>query len=155
MLASGFWHGMSWNMLLWGALHGIYLTSERILTLKRGGTASEQPRWRQGLAMLTTFGFVTLAWVPFQLELPYAIQYWLGLLRWGNLEIGPWRELLVGLLLLIPVITLDWIQWQYKDEAFILHWPRLAQAFVLAIILFLVFIGSPLDGGPPFVYQNF
>jgi alginate O-acetyltransferase complex protein AlgI len=155
MLASGFWHGMSWNMLLWGAVYGIYLTSERILSLRRGRPSAEQPGWRQGLAMLATFGLVTLAWVPFRLELPYAINYWLGLLEWGNMEIVHWRELLVGLLFLIPVVTLDWMQWRYQDEAFILRLPHPAQAFVLASVLFLIFIASPIEGGQPFVYQGF
>jgi alginate O-acetyltransferase complex protein AlgI len=155
MLASGFWHGLSWNMLFWGVLHGIYLTGERIISFKGSGHSSEQPRWRQGLGILITFALVTLAWVPFRLELPNAFHYWLGLLKWGNLEIVHWRELYVGLMYLVPVIILEGIQWRYQEEVFILRWPRLAQAFVLASIIFLIFIGFPFEVGPPFVYQGF
>ena len=155
MLASGFWHGMSWNMLLWGALYGVYITSERMLSLRIGGTPSEQPFWRQCLLTLVTFVLVTLAWVPFRLEFPYAFYYWRGLLEWGNLGIVYWRELFVGLLYLIPIIALDWLQWRYQDEVFILRWPTLAKALVLASVLFLIFVASPTDGGPQFVYQGF
>src|SRR5262252_4958939 len=31
MLLGGLWHGASWNFVLWGGLHGTYLTIERIL----------------------------------------------------------------------------------------------------------------------------
>jgi D-alanyl-lipoteichoic acid acyltransferase DltB (MBOAT superfamily) len=35
MLASGLWHGGSWHMLIWGALHGSLLIVERVVTLLR------------------------------------------------------------------------------------------------------------------------
>ena len=31
LLLGGLWHGASWNFVLWGGLHGTYLTIERIL----------------------------------------------------------------------------------------------------------------------------
>lgn len=30
MLVSGFWHGAAWNFVIWGALHAMYLTLERL-----------------------------------------------------------------------------------------------------------------------------
>ena len=30
MFLGGLWHGASWNFVLWGGLHGTYLTIERI-----------------------------------------------------------------------------------------------------------------------------
>ena len=48
MLASGLWHGTGWAMLLWGALHGVYLIRERLLALWHpAGPPPLQPRWRQ------------------------------------------------------------------------------------------------------------
>ena len=67
MLASGLWHGTGWGMLLWGALHGVYLIVERLLSLWRpAGPPHLQPRWRQGLATTLVFVLVMLAWVPFR-----------------------------------------------------------------------------------------
>jgi len=31
MIISGFWHGASWNFIIWGCLHAIYLSIERLL----------------------------------------------------------------------------------------------------------------------------
>ncbi len=57
---SGLWHGANWTFLLWGVLHGIYLSVERVLTPTRlGAFFSERvPYW---IKCLITFHFVTLA----------------------------------------------------------------------------------------------
>lgn len=160
MLISGLWHGIGWNMVLWGAVYGVYLSAQRLLSLRQASLSQARlpgarPFWRQGLSMLLTFGLVTLAWVPFRLELPAALQYWQGLFRWEYMGMAYPRELKVGLVFLVPIILLDWLQWRYQDEVFIFRWPRLIQAVVLASVLFLIFLGSALDGAPPFVYQGF
>jgi alginate O-acetyltransferase complex protein AlgI len=33
-LFSGFWHGASWNFIMWGAYHGLFLVLERLFLLK-------------------------------------------------------------------------------------------------------------------------
>ena len=30
MLLGGLWHGAAWNFVIWGALHGVLLASERL-----------------------------------------------------------------------------------------------------------------------------
>lgn len=58
-LVSGFWHGVGWTFLLWGALHGLAQIVERML----GHRLDKLPAWlRWGL----TFAFVNLAWVYFR-----------------------------------------------------------------------------------------
>jgi alginate O-acetyltransferase complex protein AlgI len=57
-LASGFWHGASWTFVAWGAIHGALVCAERALGLAQD---------RKGqLSRLSTFFFVTLAWVFFR-----------------------------------------------------------------------------------------
>ena len=34
-LLCGVWHGASWNFVLWGAVHGVFLTAERRLPVDR------------------------------------------------------------------------------------------------------------------------
>lgn len=72
-LVSGFWHGASWNFIIWGALHGFYLIFALV---------SQKPRkylWEvTGLVKIewlynfvqksTTFVLVTIAWVFFRAE---------------------------------------------------------------------------------------
>ncbi|HLY08577.1 MAG TPA: MBOAT family protein [Planctomycetota bacterium] len=71
MLLGGFWHGASWNFLVWGAIHGAGLAVERRL-----GKASFYAQAPKALRVLLTFLVVTLAWVFFRADdLPRAVQY--------------------------------------------------------------------------------
>lgn len=68
MLLGGLWHGAGWTFVLWGGMHGLFLTVNhawRRLGLARrfGGTAPTT-----GLAWALTFLSVTLAWVPFRAD---------------------------------------------------------------------------------------
>jgi alginate O-acetyltransferase complex protein AlgI len=87
MLLGGLWHGASWNFVIWGALHGVFLGVERLfrdriirfpqvpMSPSAGEMVSQAsflpalspgrtvPRF--GLAMLT-FLLVTLSWVFFR-----------------------------------------------------------------------------------------
>ena len=68
MFLGGLWHGAGWTFVLWGVLHGIYLT---INHLWRDFTKSRMsfpcPGWLAGLAGgLITFVAVVTAWVLFR-----------------------------------------------------------------------------------------
>jgi D-alanyl-lipoteichoic acid acyltransferase DltB (MBOAT superfamily) len=63
MLLSGFWHGAAWTMLLWGALHALYLSAERATDWP--ARLQRLPGGRH-LATLIVFLLVVLAWVPFR-----------------------------------------------------------------------------------------
>lgn len=64
---SGLWHGASWNYIIWGSLHGIYLifalVSPRIPENSILGEKSATGRW---FHMLWTFGLVCFAWIFFR-----------------------------------------------------------------------------------------
>jgi alginate O-acetyltransferase complex protein AlgI len=68
MLLGGLWHGASWNFVVWGGLHGLFLVLERpFLSLKLEG-----PFWRslpvRALHALATFALVCVAWTIFRAE---------------------------------------------------------------------------------------
>ncbi len=77
-LLSGFWHGASWNFLIWGAIHGGILTAERLTATSR------LPSWPTALAILRTFCLVLVAWVFFRAwDLTQAVQF-LGVMACGS-----------------------------------------------------------------------
>ncbi|MDB5274104.1 MAG: putative rane protein involved in D-alanine export [Chitinophagaceae bacterium] len=61
-LASGFWHGASWNFIIWGAYHGLFLVLERVFLLKI------YARIGPFFSTLFTFFVVTIGWVFFRVE---------------------------------------------------------------------------------------
>jgi alginate O-acetyltransferase complex protein AlgI len=150
---TGLWHGASWNFVLWGGLHGIYLVLERLLLGKR---TAEGP-WTSPLAWLRAllvFSLVSITWVPFRspnwdttllifqklifLPTPYSFDWYYV---WGALS--------------VPLIVLGgMLARRFKWE-----WPILAPndtrlpAFVLFQTL-LVFFFTPLNTSP-FIYFQF
>lgn len=173
LLVSGAWHGLAWNLILWGGMHGTYLVIERVLSLRKNAVPMDElPKWRQSLSTFITFILATLAWIPFRMPVSVAVQYWQGMLHWvkpdfnalsmmlsHQLPSGVWSQvylpspLLLGVLVI--AIVFDVFQLKGKREEFILDWPRL---LIIAFVVFLGFVtllAALSDNVTPFVYQGF
>lgn len=61
-LLSGLWHGASWNFIIWGAFHGVFLVLERLFLLK---VFSKIGRL---LSTVITFIVIVTGWVYFRNE---------------------------------------------------------------------------------------
>jgi len=68
MLLGGFWHGASWNFIIWGALHGIALAVHKIWLLLTGKALKNinNSRLYNIIAAIITFHFVCFCWVFFK-----------------------------------------------------------------------------------------
>jgi D-alanyl-lipoteichoic acid acyltransferase DltB (MBOAT superfamily) len=155
MLVSGLWHGFSLHMIVWGGLHGVYQIGERLLSLKGPVIPPDRrPLWRQAFAMGVVFVLTMFAWVPFRVEMPVAIELWQGLLSLGEFGLQ-YRRLALAAIYIIVALLIDIIQKRATDEFVFLRWPRFAQAFSMATIIFLVVIVSLGTESEPFVYQGF
>ena len=60
-VVSGLWHGASWTFVIWGALHGLYIVVENVLSHR--GIEFKVPAI---LKIAITFGLVTFAWIFFR-----------------------------------------------------------------------------------------
>jgi alginate O-acetyltransferase complex protein AlgI len=79
MLLGGFWHGASWNFLVWGAIFGMWLAFERLL-----GKSSIYAKFPGPLQVALTFLIVNLAWVFFRADdLSVASRYLASLFNLG------------------------------------------------------------------------
>jgi alginate O-acetyltransferase complex protein AlgI len=91
MVIGGLWHGAAWNFVVWGALHGILLASERL-----GGKAPLYSRTPAPLRVATTFTIVLFTWVFFRAaDLPTALRYLGNMWAIGEPQVG--APLLAGL----------------------------------------------------------
>ncbi|MBR9831086.1 MBOAT family protein [bacterium] len=61
-LLSGLWHGASWNFVLWGAYHGLFLILDRLFLVKL------LQKLGSFFSILFTFIVVMLGWLLFRLE---------------------------------------------------------------------------------------
>jgi len=68
MLLGGLWHGASWNFVLWGFLHGLYLCVERLF--RKPGLGNDNlptPKtFKNFILALLTFLLVSFTWVFFR-----------------------------------------------------------------------------------------
>ena len=111
-LVSGFWHGASWNFIAWGAIHAVGFLP--LLLLKRNrkyvteivATDKVLPNMREFFAMLSTFIFVTFAWVFFRAKtLAIACDY-LRCMTHDLLKMPPLKLFLF--LYILPFLIIDW-----------------------------------------------
>ncbi|HRP85240.1 MAG TPA: MBOAT family protein [Saprospiraceae bacterium] len=61
-VASGLWHGASWNFVIWGAYHGCFLVLERTFLLRLYN------RIGRVVPIVLTFFVVVIGWVFFRVE---------------------------------------------------------------------------------------
>ena len=69
MLLGGLWHGASWNFVLWGGLHGIYLVINHAWRAVRGrisGVSAAPGGFERLAGWGLTFVAVVIAWVFFR-----------------------------------------------------------------------------------------
>ena len=65
MLLGGLWHGASWNFVIWGGIHGLWLAIERSLLFRIPGWQSDHAGMRM-LRWFVTFHLVCFAWIFFR-----------------------------------------------------------------------------------------
>lgn len=174
MLASGLWHGLSLNMIFWGGLHGLYLIIERVIKLKPGDKNEKKNGFKFVLNIGVVFFFTMLAWVPFRLAFPQALNFYSALLptisrlrSYGVILLdvlhgipipAAWSGFFPDLRVIILIalaICLDLIVNKLKGETGILTTPRWVQVAALATTFLLLLFLSLATYQTPFIYQGF
>ena len=160
MLVGGLWHGAAWNFVVWGALHGTYLSVHRIF-LRENSIEMAWPRRPIEFVfavgrMIFTYCLVGFAWIFFRAPNLYsAITYLQGLIRLDRLnDVSP-----VVLFAAVIVLILDIIQRLTGSDTWLTDgrshrvW-RYAVAQILSISVLAAGIAH-FDTMTPFIYFQF
>ena len=152
-LLSGLWHGASWNFIVWGGLHGIYLALERLLVWAK---PIQYPwtSYKAWVRAFLVFILLTITWIPFRspdwqttllifkkllfVDMQYSIEWYYG-----------WAMLAIPL-----VVAGGWIARRFEWS-----WPifPIQRSYTLAFILFeilVIFFFAPVNLSP-FIYFQF
>jgi D-alanyl-lipoteichoic acid acyltransferase DltB (MBOAT superfamily) len=158
MLASGLWHGGSLNMMIWGALHGLYLIGERIAGLVRGrpvATRNAAGGSRLGLGYAARVAFVftviTTALAFFCMDADVALRFFIHAFDATGTDVIGYRVALM----LVPSLWLDWMQAHHGDETTFDHWHDYGRAALTGCAVLLCFLMSHTTASAPFIYQAF
>jgi alginate O-acetyltransferase complex protein AlgI len=150
MLVSGFWHGGSLNLMLWGLLNGLFIIAENLVNLfTRTSSSSDQHRWRRLMSNLVVIALALLAAIPFRMDLLTSKVYLYGILKWNHWDSPDWRIMIIIALSL----GMDWLQYRSDDEAIFLRWPTWLKLCLAPVALLAVIIVYNLQVAPAtFVY---
>ncbi len=153
MLLGGLWHGASWNFVIWGGLHGLYLGIERVLGKRPLYSMLPNP-----LKVVLTFILVMIGWVFFRADtLGGAVSY---LQSMFGLAVVPETSLLLGGLLYTPynmlAVAIAGVVVWFCPQSW--DWSRTlngAKILVILTIYLLAVAVLSVQSYNPFIYFNF
>jgi len=159
MFLGGLWHGASWNFAIWGTLHGLYLSGEKLLRLPIGNKRSVEQwlhasflgRW---FKWLLTFHLVCLAWVFFRSDSLHNSMIMLRhILHWQQAATVPaWQWL--AIFALAGFLLAHWLgaRWQLADRSSNMKTLEFVAWSVLLIVLLIGFAARETSA---FIYFQF
>jgi alginate O-acetyltransferase complex protein AlgI len=146
-LLSGFWHGASWNFIVWGFVHAcafmplLLLNRNRQYALGVVAEGRHLPTLKEFTAMLFTFGIVTLAWIFFRApDVGSACEYLAQMV--SDIIANPQQLLSVprGVRIfpyIIPLLLCDW-QFRKNERHLLVPANTMVRWSIYTLITFLI-----------------
>lgn len=154
-LISGLWHGASWNFVIWGLYHGLFLVSERLFLSKVYDRVGKIP------TVIFSFFVVMIGWVLFRTEtLRDAFLYIQKMFRFdrGTLNISSKEILILSLAILFSFITLSAFGKKMESKVYFASKMEPFQyLLILPTLAFLLYNLCVITavGFNPFIYFRF
>ncbi|MBI1332232.1 MAG: MBOAT family protein [Armatimonadetes bacterium] len=146
MLLGGLWHGASWNFVIWGGLHGLYLAIGQALGI---GRTTGKKNW---ISVVFTFALVSLTWIFFRS--PSFDETRLIFQKLANFRHPGYQFPIASIFLLAMMAMIDLPQVLGKSEMAVLTWKPIPKVvYCFSMIALLVFSGD-ISGGV-FIYFQF
>jgi D-alanyl-lipoteichoic acid acyltransferase DltB (MBOAT superfamily) len=149
MLLGGFWHGASWNFMIWGGYHGLLLAIERA----RRAKIRHVEAWENPLRVVLTFLLVTIGWVFFRagtLTDSASIIYQMFSNFHGSSML---QHRHIAMIVISLVIALLEEKWQVIEQ--ITEGPIWVKATAFTSIAMVIELFGVIDQTIPFVYFQF
>ena len=161
MLLGGLWHGANWKFVIWGGLHGLYLSFHKFILRGKKPNITAKPEKGQFiqwmLKVFLTFNLVCLTWIFFRAEsLSSAIDFMHNIFNLTDYRVVGIRELAANFIFLGSLSFLvDYFCWKNDTEIpFSDRWSTWTRGFVYAgMIVLMVLVGA--NDAQPFIYFQF
>jgi alginate O-acetyltransferase complex protein AlgI len=148
---TGFWHGASWNFVLWGLYYAVLLIIEKLFLLKLLG---KLPKF---IGHIYAMVAVVLGWALFYFEDITRLGGFLGQLftpaavtvQGGNLILGYLPMLLISAVAATPLLHA--LGAKLEDKA----WSKWVKLALLAVVFLLCIAALASDSYNPFIYFRF
>lgn len=155
MFLSGLWHGAAWTYILWGVLHGLYLSLFNIFKSKDERNSGEYKQIKSILSMIFMFHLVCLGWLLFRAKDFDQVWSFLNRLFSANMEVSNFFIGSASLMLFYILPLLSYEYWTEKRGLMCLTQGTVAvqTLFYMYIIVMLLFFPSPT--AHEFIYFQF
>ncbi|MEO6902452.1 MAG: MBOAT family O-acyltransferase [Bacteroidia bacterium] len=158
MLLGGLWHGASWNFVIWGALHGVYLAIHKMFT-KEDKIQTDKIhhfKWRDIMNIVLTYILVTFTWVFFRSTSWGTTQLFFSkMLHWESSEFSLWFIKTTGIYLLF-IFTLDVFEYVSEKHTWVLNIKSKPFRYGILSGMFLLTLVFMFQTKPaPFMYFKF
>jgi len=154
MLLGGLWHGASWTFVVWGGLHGLYLSVERVL---RRRFAGYRPGPLAFVALgLLTYALINLTWVFFRAKTFGKAWTMLGGMLGQHAAAKPILatfSLLCVAVILTGILVTHWLMRARTLESVVARVHPAALCSVWALMAFAIVIAQ--GEGSAFIYFQF
>ena len=156
-LVSGLWHGASWNFVIWGAYHGLFLILDRLFLKKVLDKIGIIP------SVLFTFLVATIGWVFFSIEsFDHSTAYLRTMFSFNNCSMPELNAQFIWIFILafiISFVTLTKVgkhieAWIYNVEATRVA-NHLTKSLIAIVLFFLCISAITTEDFNPFIYFRF
>jgi hypothetical protein len=150
-LLSGFWHGASYNFIIWGFLHGALLVVEKILL-------KVFPKFK-GFSLII-FISVILCWVPFRAaDLAQTVAAWSPLFSFNFIiEKFIYPLSIHNQLFLIPLALFVVIEFWINKLTFaekVMKIPKAIRWVLYYTLILCILVFGDFNNAPTFIYFQF
>ena len=163
-LVSGFWHGASWNFIIWGAIHAfafipiLFFNKDRTNVSIVVANGNYFPNYKEIIQILFTFLYVTFALVFFRIQNVFnAIEYILKpIFVFFNNPIIFLQKPTIGFSIFIYIFPFVLIDWYLRENERVLKVPKNKILRYLIYIIMILLIYSSFTKSPnSFIYFQF
>ncbi len=161
MLLGGLWHGASWNFVIWGGLHGVYLAVHKMMLKNKKPTDVYHYTNISGFLkyvgkVILTFSLVLFTWLFFRARDFHITQMFFSkMIHWEPSEFTNRFIAITGTFMLM-VLLLDILMYYTKKHTFVLLLKNKPVEYGILSAMFLVTLLFMFQSDPlPFVYFQF
>jgi len=165
---TGFWHGASWNFIVWGLFHGIFLSIEKSDVIDKTCLLfhiNTRHKVMKILSHLFTLGIVMVGWVFFRADsLGDAKEYILRMLMLTNPDyvlftygyyINGFTTVIIFIALIISTPIYPWLFTQYHFKLSMQNTIGLLRDAVLLAVFVFSAMSLAASAYNPFIYFRF
>jgi D-alanyl-lipoteichoic acid acyltransferase DltB (MBOAT superfamily) len=162
MILGGLWHGASWNFVIWGILHGIYLAVHKFMTRGKKIVSTNKPLQsprdiiRFLPSNIITYLLVVLTWLFFRAQGMDDIRMFVAKCTewtWGNY---PMRFMTILLGFTVITAFFDYLEYKTGSHVYFKRIPSRSMMYGMLTVMMLSVLMFLINSRPlPFIYFQF